>query len=150
MQASIEKIKELRKRTNISIAECRKALENTKGDLEKALEILKKRGTDILTKKKNRKTLEGLIGTYLHPNKKIGSIVKVSCESDFVARNEEFQKFVHEIAMQVTAMDPKDIKELLSQPYIKEVEKTVKDLLEELVAKLGENIKIDNFKRLEV
>jgi len=150
MKIPIEKIKRLRKQTNISITECKKALEKAEGSLEKALKILKKKRTNILAKKKGRRTQEGLIDIYLHPNKKVAAMVKVSCESDFVARNEELQQFTHELTMQIAAMDPSDIKELLSQSYIKDMEKTIKDLLEEVAAKLGENIKIEEFKRLEI
>lgn len=150
MQVPIEKIKKLREKTNISIAECKKALESSHGNLEKALKSLQKKGAQILKKKKGRKTKEGLIGVYLHQNEKIGAMVKVCCESDFVAKNKEFQQFVHELAMQIAAMAPSDVEELLEQPYIKDVKKTIRDLLEETVAKLRENIKIEDFKRFEI
>jgi len=150
MKISIEDIKKLREKTNISVAECKKALEEAKGDTDKALEILKKKGTEMLEKKKERKTQEGLVGTYLHQNGKIGSIVKVSCESDFVARNEVFKSFVHEVAMQVAAMAPKDVKDLYSQFYIKDAKKTIKDLMEEVIVKVGENIKIEELQRFEI
>jgi len=150
MKVPLAKIKKLRGKTNISIIECKKALEKTNGDLNKALEILEKKGADILAKKRGRETEEGLIGVYLHPDGKVAAMVKVSCESDFVARNEEFQKFVHELSMQIAAMAPSDTKELLVQPFIKDVRKTIKDLLKEVVAKLGENVKIEDFKRFEI
>lgn len=150
MQVPIEKIKKLREKTNISIAECKRALESSHGNLGEALKLLQKKGAEILKKKRERKTKEGLIGIYLHQNGKIGAIVKVCCESDFVAKNKEFQNFVHELAMQIAAMAPPDVEELLSQLYIKDVTKTIKDLLEEMVAKLGENIKIEEFKRFEI
>ena len=150
MQVPIEKVKKLREKTSISIMDCKEALEDTNGDIEKALKILKKKGADILAKKKGRKTQEGLVGAYLHQDGKVAAMVKVSCESDFVARNEEFRNFAHELAMQIAAMAPSNIKELLVQPYIKDVKKTIKDLLEETVAKLGENIKIEDFVRFEI
>lgn len=150
MKVSIEDIKKLREKTNISISECKKALEEAKGDFDKAFEALKKKGAELIEKKKGRETKEGLIGAYLHQNGKIAAIVKVSCESDFVARNEVFKNFVHDIAMQVAAMDPKDVEELESQIFIKDAKKTIKNLLEETVAQLGENIKIEDFKRLEI
>lgn len=150
MKISVNDIKKLREKTNISIAECKKALEESMGDIDKALELLKKKGAEMLEKKKERATKEGLVGTYLHQNGKIGSIVKISCESDFVARNEVFKKFVHEVAMQVAAMDPKDIKDLYSQLFIKDVKKTIKDLMEEVISKVGENIKIEEFQRFEI
>jgi elongation factor Ts len=150
MKASVDQIKKLRSKTGISIIECKKAIEETKGDFEKALKILRKKGAEIIEKKKERETKEGLIGIYLHQNGKIGAMVRVSCESDFVAKNEEFQKLCHELAMQVAAMNPENIEELLSQLYIKDIKKTIKDLIEEVVAKIGENIKIEDFKRMEI
>jgi len=150
MKVSIEDIKKLREKTNISVAECKKALEETNGDFEKALEILKKKGSEIIEKKKDRATKEGLIGSYLHQNGKIAAIVKVTCESDFVARNEVFKNFVHDLAMQVAAMDPQNIEELEKQVFIKDAKKTIRQLIEETVAQVGENIKIEDFKRLEI
>ena len=147
---SISQIKKIRKETGISVIECRKALEETKGDLSKAIKILKKEGTKISEKKKDRKTKEGFVGVYLHQNGKIAAMVKVFCESDFVAKNEVSREFAHNLAMQVAAMDPKDIDELLTQSYIKDVQRTVKQLVEEAVAKMGENIKIEEFKRIEI
>lgn len=147
---SINQIKELRQKTNISVKDCKKALEEAAGDFNKALEILKERGEEVFKKKKERETKEGAIGIYLHQNKKIGAIVKVLCESDFVAKNEIFQNLCHELAMQITAMEPEKIDDLLNQVYIKDVKKTIKDLVEETIAKLGENIKIEEFKRFEI
>lgn len=149
MKISIKDIKKLREKTDMSVIECKKALEEVKGNHEKALKILKKKGVEIVKKRKKRETKEGLVGSYLHQNGKIAAIVKVSCESDFVARNEIFKKFVHDIAMQIAAMDPKDIDELQSQFFIKDVKKTIKELKEETIAKLGENINIESFYRLE-
>ncbi len=150
MKISIENIKKLREKTNMSVAECKKSLEEAGGDFDKALEILKKKGAEMVEKKKSRETKEGLVGAYLHQNSKIAALVKVSCESDFVARNEIFKKFVHDVAMQIAAMDPKNIEELYSQFFIKDVKKTIKDLREEVISKLGENIQIEEFHRVEV
>lgn len=147
---NIDQIKKLRQLTNISIQECKKALEKANGDFKKAQELLKKKGAEMIEKKKERQTKEGLVGAYLHQNKKIGAMIKVSCESDFVARNEIFQELVHNLAMQVAAMDPKDIDDLLSQTYIKDIKKTIKQLIEEAVIKLGENIKVEEFYRMEI
>ena len=150
MKISIADVKKLRQQTNISVADCKKALEESKGDFEKALKVLKKKGAEMLEKKKSRETKEGLVGAYLHQNGKIGSLVKISCESDFVARNEVFKEFVHDIAMQVAAMDPKDVDELYSQIFIKDVKKTIKDLAQDVIVKVGENIKIEKFERIEI
>ncbi len=150
MKISIEDIKKLRERTNISVADCKKALEEANGDFEKALEILKKKGAEMVEKKKSRETKEGLVGAYLHQNSKVAAIVKVTCESDFVARNEIFKNFVHDVAMQIAAMNPKDIEELYSQFFIKDAKKTIKELREEVISQLGENIQIEEFYRIEV
>lgn len=150
MPTSIDQIKKLRQLTNISVQECKKALEESGGDFEKAQKLLKERGAEMMEKKKERETKEGLIGMYLHQNQKVGAMVKVSCESDFVARNKIFQDLVHNLAMQVAAMDPKDIDELLEQVYIKDIKKKIKDLIEEAIVKLGENIRVEEFKRMEI
>ena len=147
---SISQIKKLRKETGISVIECRKALEETKDDFGRAIKILEKKRTKISEKKKGRKIKEGFVGVYLHQNGKIAAMVKVFCESDFVAKNEVSRELVHNLAMQVAAMDPKDIDELLTQAYIKDVQKTIKQLIEEVVTKMGENIKIEEFKRVEI
>jgi len=150
MKISIEDVKKLREETNMAITDCKEALESAKGDLKKALEILKKKGAEIVQKKKERETKEGLVGSYLHQNGKVGALVKISCESDFVARNEIFKNFVHDIAMQVAAMDPKDVGDIEKQPFIKDAKKTIKDLREEVISKVGENINIEEFKRIEI
>ncbi len=150
MPTSIDQIKKLRQLTNISVQECKKALEESGGDFEKAQKLLKERGAEMMEKKKERETKEGLIGMYLHQNQKVGAMVKVFCESDFVARNKIFQDLVHNLAMQVAAMDPKDIDELLEQVYIKDIKKKIKDLIEEAIVKLGENIRVEEFKRMEI
>lgn len=150
MPTSIDQIKKLRQLTNISVQECKRALEESGGDFEKAQKLLKERGAEMMEKKKERETKEGLIGMYLHQNQKVGAMVKVSCESDFVARNKIFQDLVHNLAMQVAAMDPKDIDELLEQVYIKDIKKKIKDLIEEAIVKLGENIRVEEFKRMEI
>ncbi|MBZ9571902.1 elongation factor Ts [Patescibacteria group bacterium] len=108
---NIDRIRQLRKETGVSIQECKRALEETKGDLEKAKGILKKWGQDFAGKKAERETKEGIIESYIHPNKKIGVIVELHCESDFVARSENFQKLAHELCLQIAAMKPLFLKE---------------------------------------
>jgi len=147
---SIDQVKQLRKKTNFSIMECKKALEETKGDEKKALKILEKRGAEKAVKKSDREAKQGLIEAYIHNNGKIGVIMELNCETDFVARNEEFKQLAREIAMHIAAMNPKDSEELLSQSFIKDEEKTIQDLVIEAVGKLGENIKIGKFVRLEI
>jgi len=147
---SAEQIKKLRQKTNISIMECKKALEKTKGDEKKALKILEKSGQKKAMKKSDRETSQGLIEAYIHNNGKIGAILELSCETDFVVKNSQFKELAHDLVMHIAAMNPKDLKELLAQPFIKEEEKTIQDLLNETIAKLGENIKIRKFVRLEI
>ncbi len=145
---SIDQIKQLREETAVSISECKKALEEAKGDFKKAKEILKKLGKDWALKKTTRKTLQGIIASYIHPNKKIGVILELNCETDFVGKSKDFQTLSHELCLQIAAMG-EDIP-LLEQPWIKDETKTVKDLIDEYIAKLGENITIKRFVRYEL
>lgn len=146
----IELLKKLRNETSVSLADCRKALEQSKNDYKKALGVLKKSGLKKAAKKAERKTPQGLIESYIHQNGKVGALVEVSCETDFVARTDIFKNLVHEISMQVAAMDPKDVKTLLKQEYIRDSSKTMGDLTKEAIAKLGENIVVKRFQRFEV
>lgn len=107
MKVDVELVKHIREKTSSSVIECKKALEEAKGDVDKALEILKKRGLLISQKKVNRETKEGLVGAYIHTNGKIGVLIEVNTESDFVARNEEFKELVKSLTLQITAFDPK-------------------------------------------
>lgn len=147
---SIKKIKDLRKKTEASVAFCREALEESKGDEKKALECLRKRGAEIASKRQEKEAEEGIIEAYIHNNKKVGALVELLCETDFVAKNEEFRNLAHEIAMHITAMDPKDIKDLLGQPFIKDEAIIIQDFIDEKVAKLGERIKVNRFIRYEI
>src|SRR5258708_30329589 len=114
----LKAIKKLRDATSASIADVRRALDETNGDEKKALDWLKKRAAEIAAKKADRETGEGLIESYIHQTGKVGAIVEILCETDFVARTDEFKKLAHEVAMQVAAMNPKDVDELLKQEYI--------------------------------
>lgn len=147
---STEKIKQLREKTNLSIMECKRAIEEADGDESKALKILGEKGKEKALKKSTREAGQGLIEVYLHNNGKIGVILELNCETDFVAKNEEFKNTAHDIAMHIAALNPKDLEELLLQPFIKDEQKTIKDIIDETVAKLGENIKIGKFLRLEI
>lgn len=150
MEISIEQIKKLREITGAGIADCRKALEEAKGDEKKAVELLKSWGIDKAVSKSDRAVGAGLVETYIHSGGRVGSIVEVNCETDFVARTDEFKSLAHEIAMQVAAMDSKDVEELLKQEYIRDVSKTISDLVKEAIAKLGENIVVRRFMRFEL
>jgi elongation factor Ts len=145
----IEKIKKLREETEISIAECKKALEEAKGDLEKAKEILKKRYGEMAKKRKKRETKEGIIEAYIHPGRRIGVLLELRCESDFVAKNPEFQKLAHELCLQIAAIDPEEIP-LLEQNWIRDESKKIKDLISEYIAKFDENIIVGRFARFQI
>jgi elongation factor Ts len=140
-----EKLKQLREKTGVSYALCLKALKEANNDLEKAEKLLTLWGAQKNVEKVNRKTANGGIFTYLHHNKQIASMVEILCETDFVAQNENFQQLGHNIAMQIASLKPKDEKELLNQPFIKDQSKTVGDLFSDAILKFGENIKINRF-----
>jgi elongation factor Ts len=174
MAVSIEVIKQLREATSASVADCKNALDEAKGDLHKASEILKKRGLEIAAKKASRAAHQGRIEAYVHTGNKIGVLVEINCETDFVARNEEFIRFAKDVAMQIAASDPKFLKPedvpaetlkglkekekddffkahcLLSQPFIKDEKLTIRDYLTSIVAKIGENIVIRRFSRFKI
>jgi len=145
----INQIKKLREETGISISECKKALEEAKGDFKRAKEILTEWGKKFAAGKKEKETEQGIISSYVHSNKRVGAMVQLHCESDFVARSEGFQKLAHELCLQIAAVDP-DQTPLLSQPWIKDQSKTIKDLIEEYISKFGENITIKRYVRFEV
>lgn len=145
---TIDQIKKLREETRVSIIECRKALIEAKGDLEKAKEILKKWGREVAQKKLERETRQGIIESYIHPGKKIGVILELNCETDFVAKSQDFQNLAHELCLQIAAMG--EALPLLKQLWIKDETKTIKDLIDEYIAKLGENIVIKRFVRYEI
>lgn len=195
IKISAELVKNLRDKTGASIMECRNALVESKGEMEMASEYLRKRGKERAAKKADRATAEGLVASYIHSNGKIGALVEIMCETDFVAKNSEFQELAHDIAMHIAAADPKylssdkvgdaeraeiekfareefagekkpaDILEkmvagktkkhfdeisLLSQPFVKNPEITVADLVKEKISKIGENIQIGKFVRFEI
>ncbi len=142
---SVEKIKELRDRTGVSMAVCKNALEKAEGDMDRALDILKEEGVKVAEKKAQREMFAGLIDSYIHSDRKIGVLLDVRTETDFVARNSDFKSFVHDLAMHIAASSPKDVEELLSQIYIKNPEMTINDYLKQTIQKFGENIKIERF-----
>lgn len=148
--ANIDLLKKIRSETGISIADVRTALDETNDNYEKALIWLKKHGLEKAEKKEGRETAQGLVESYTHQNGKIGSTVVILCETDFVAKTEDFKNLAHEIAMQVAAMDPKNIDALLKQEYIRDSSVTINDLVKQAIAKLGENIKIKEIKRFEI
>ena len=145
-----EQIKKLREASGTSVMDCKKALEEAGGDEAKAREFLSKRGAEMAAKKSERQTNSGLVDSYIHANGKIGVLLELYCETDFVARNENFKALAHEICLQIAAVGAQNIEELLAQPYLKNPAKTVKDLINDAVGKLGENIKVGKFIRFEI
>ncbi len=192
---SLENLKQLREQTGISMLECKKALEEAKGDVEKAKKVLREKGKEMIKGREGRGAAKGFITSYIHPGAKIGVLLELNCESDFVAKSEDFQKLAHEICLQITASRPLFVREddidkkvlddekkiyakqmadsgkskeiinkvvegklakykkevsLLSQPWVKESNKTVQDLIDEARAKIGENIEVGKFARYEI
>ena len=190
MEITAKMVRELRTRTSAGIMDCKKALTETDGDLEAAIQLLREKGLKASELKGGRTTSEGVIASYIHPGSRIGVLVEVNCETDFVARTEQFQALTKEIAMQVAAAKPKYVSEedvpasvlesekeilrrqtldegkpehivdkivdgrlskfyaeacLLEQPYIREMDKTVKQLIQDAIAQLGENIVVKRF-----
>ncbi|ADL42911.1 translation elongation factor Ts [Caldicellulosiruptor obsidiansis OB47] len=189
-----EMVKELREKTGAGMMDCKKALEDAGGDMDKAIELLRERGLAKAAKKASRVAAEGIVESYIHGNGRIGVLVEINCETDFVARNEEFRQFAKDIAMQIAAANPKYVSReevpaeviekekailrqqalnegkpenvvdrivegrlekffeevcLLEQPWIKNPDMKIKDLLTEKIAKIGENIVIRRFARFE-
>lgn len=142
-------VKELREITGAGMMDCKKVLTETNGDMEKAMELLRERGIAKAAKKSDRIAAEGLVECYISEDGKLGSIVEVNSETDFVAKNEEFKEFVMEVAKQVALNNPKDVEELLGQESIQESGKTVKEVLTDKIAKIGENMNIRRFERFE-
>ena len=142
-------VKDLREKTGAGMMDCKKVLTETDGDMEKAIELLRERGIAKAAKKSGRVAAEGLVEAYISENGKIGAIVEVNSETDFVAKNEEFKSFVLSVAKQVVLKNPKDVEELLNQEAIDEAGKTVKEVLTDKIAKIGENMNIRRFARFE-
>ncbi len=167
MEISASQVMALRQRSGAGVMDCRRALAEAGGDLEKAVAILRAKGLGLAEQKASRVTREGLVEGYVHNTGRIGALVEVNCETDFVARTEDFRRLVRELAMQVAATDPRylsreDVPEteradprvgetiLLEQAYIRDAGRTVADLITETVAKVGENIQVRRFARFKV
>jgi len=145
---TINQVKQLREETAVSVQDCKKALEEAGGDSQKAREILKKWGRDLAAKKASRGTAQGVIANYIHPNKKIGVLLEVGCETDFVAKSSDFQSLTHELCLQIAAT--REEIPLLEQPWIKDQTRTVEDLISDYISKTGENIVVKRFTRYEI
>lgn len=154
---SIQQIKRLRELTGAGIMDIRRALQESRGDEEKAREILRRRGLEIAGKKAGRAVEAGLVYAYVHQpftldgrGGRLVATLTLACETDFVARNQEFQSLVKELAMQIASMNPKDIPELLAQEYIRDPKMKIEELIKSVIAKTGENIKVLTFSRQQI
>ncbi len=188
-------VKELREKTGLSMGECKKALVETGGNIEEAITLLRKKGLNAASKKAGRKTAEGLVGSYIHSNGKLGVLVEVNCETDFVARNDAFQELIKDLAMHIAASDPRFVRKedvtedllakekeiymdqmrsqgkpeniiekivngkmskfyeencLLEQPFVKNPDITVGQLISSKIAEIGENIQVNRFARFKI
>jgi elongation factor Ts len=146
----MEQIKKLRNETGAGVMDAKKALEESKGNFKKATTWISKKGLAKAAKKAGRKTDSGIIHSYIHHNALSGAMIELLCETDFVASNQEFVNLAKELAMQVNSMNPKNVKEFLSQEYIRDSSLTVEELIKSLSGKLGENIQLKRFIRYEL
>ena len=142
-------VKELREKTGAGMMDCKKVLTETNGDEEKAIELLRERGIAKAAKKADRIASEGLVAAYVTADKKVGAVVEVNAETDFVAKNDEFKQFVADVVKQVAEKNPANVEELLAQPSISEPDKTVQEVLTNKIATIGENMSIRRFERFE-
>jgi elongation factor Ts len=171
---SMEQVKELRERTGAAVLDCKKVLEQTGGDVDAALKLLRERGLEIAAKKTSREAREGRIETYVHPGNRVVAVVELNCETDFVGRNDEFVQLARDIAMQVAAMNPQYLRKedvpadalqgaevtspekyfeevvLLEQPFVKQPNITIGQKIQDTIAKTGENIVVRRYARWEV
>ena len=162
MEITVDMVRALREQTGAGIMDCKRALENAEGDEQKAAELLKAKGLDTALKKVGRETREGLVESYIHSGGRLGAVIEINCETDFVARTEEFHELAHDLAMQIAAMGPlyldgDDAPEddsappgevrLMDQPFIKDPSRTVREVVQEMMAKVGENIQVRRFTR---
>ncbi len=149
-EISAELVKKIREETGAGVMDVRRALLESNGDEKAAKEILKAKGEADVAKRSERETAQGVIETYVHSGGKVGAMVFVACETDFVAKTDEFKNLARELAMQVAAMNPTDVDELVEQDYIREPGKTVKQLITEVVARTGENVVIKKIARFSL
>lgn len=148
--ATAQDVAKLRAETGAGVMECKKALQDSGDDYEKAKSLLKERGLAKAAKKSDREANQGTVESYIHAGGRIGALVELASETDFVARNQDFKDLARSIAMQVAAMDPSDVDELLKQDYIKESGRTIGDLVTTLAASTGENVQVRRIARFEL
>jgi elongation factor Ts len=147
---SAEQIQKLRAETGVGVMDAKRALEKAGDDVEKAREILREMGAVVAAKKGDRETKEGMVEAYIHTGGRVGVLLKIYCETDFVAKTEEFKQLARNLSMHIAAMNPENTEELLKQQFVKDLDKTITQLIEEYIAKLGENIQIGDFARYEL
>jgi elongation factor Ts len=150
MANSKDHVKRLREETGAGVMDCKRALDEAKGDFEKAKALIKERRLAKAKEKSDREANEGVVEAYVHAGGRIGAMVELSSETDFVARNPDFKGLAREIAMQVAAMDPSNVDQLLEQPYIRDSSKTIGELVTGIAATTGENVRVKRFKRFEL
>jgi len=146
----LEKIKTLREKTGAGVMDAKRALEEANGDIQRAENIIIEKGLAKMEKRAEREVTCGRIYAYIHATGEVGAMIEVACETDFVAKTDEFNNLCKEMAMQVASMEPEDVDELLEQDYIRDGSKKIKDLLTEFISKTGENTKIVRFVRFEL
>ncbi len=149
MTVSVDQIKKLRELTGAGIADCREALEVANGKFEKAVEIIKEKGLEKASKKSGRETQEGRVFSYVNGGK-VGVLVSLLCETDFVAKTDDFQTLGKELCLQIAAMAPKNVEELLKQESIRDPKVTIETMIKSVIGKLGENLKVAEFSRVTV
>lgn len=162
---SADDVKTLRERTGAGVMECKRALEEAQGDVERAVQVLQERGLAMAEKRAHRETMQGIVESYIHAGGRIGAMVEVNCETDFVARTDDFKRLAHDLAMQVAATNPLAVSEedlpagaegdpaelcLLRQRFIKDESRTVEEVVKEVIAKTGENVRVHRFSRFEL
>lgn len=145
----LDKIQKLRELTGAGVVECQKAMKEAGGDLDRAITIIRQRGFARAESRKERKTGAGLLHTYLH-NGRVGVLLELRTETDFVARSKDFHELAHNLVMQIAAMNPEAVADLIKQVYIKDEALTIEGLIQQAIAKLGENIKVERFCRYEL
>ena len=150
MNFNINDIKKLREETGAGVLEVKQALESAEGNYDKAREELMKKVASKAAKKADRVTKDGLVESYIHAGGKVGSLVALACETDFVAKTDDFKKLAHEIAMQVCTEEFENVEDLLNSEYIRDPGKKIKDLIDEVVAKVGEKVEIREFAKFNV
>lgn len=145
----MEDVAKLRELTGAGVVDCKKALDEAEGDLERAKDIIFEKGIARAEKKADRETGAGLLETYIH-NGRVAVMLELRCETDFVARNEKFKDLAHDVAMHIAAMNPATVEEMYEQPFVKDPAMTVEELVKNMIGTIGENMKVERFVRFEI